>query len=211
MDGTSADMHSDAGSPPMSMPMPMAAPPMASNEDKNYDDYYQFTSPDGRLYVLSSEADYTGYRTTGEVPFNVKRIQGGPNGQTVVYGLVKDETKSLEKDPNFQGAAQRMYEGSHAGSPTAFYGQIQEGNTVYVFNNWADFAAYRQGRGRPTGYVVQNATPEGATVVYVNQASLPPDTSAHFARLHAQPMRPMKADIEVQEVDMSDFVLPPEH
>src|SRR5262245_14598612 len=62
------------------------------SEVANNDDYYEFWKDD-RLYVLSDGKDYRGFRTTGELPYSTKKIGEGPGGKTIVYSLIKNETK----------------------------------------------------------------------------------------------------------------------
>ena len=64
----------------------------------NNEDYYEFER-DGRIYVLSDSKDYNTYLKTSEVVLSTKKIGGGPDGKTIVYGLIKNEAKMLEKDP----------------------------------------------------------------------------------------------------------------
>lgn len=148
-------------------------------EVQNNDDYYQFEH-DGRIHVLSDAKDYMGFRLTGEVPYSTKKIGGGPGGKTIVYGLVKNETKMLEKDPRSQGAAQKMFEGNLEGLSKGFFGMVEQDRTFYVFGDWASLKSFRSG-GNASGFADKG--PDGSKVVYVNASAKPGETSARFEKL----------------------------
>lgn len=148
-------------------------------EVQNNDDYYQFEA-EGRIYVLSDAKDYAGFRKTGEVPYSSKKIGGGPGGKTVVFGLVKNETKQLEKNPRMLGAAQKMFEGTLDGLTKGFFGVIEQQGAYYVFSDWASLKSFRDG-GKASGFTAQ--APDGNKVIYANAASEPEDTAARFAKL----------------------------
>lgn len=147
----------------------------------NNEDYYEFER-DGRIYVLSDPKDYNIYLKTSEVVLSTKRIGGGPDGKTIVYGLTKNEAKMLEKDPKSQGAAQKMYEGKLRGLDKDFFGLVIEGNTYYVFSAWKDLEAFKTA-GTATGFRDEDAA--GRAVVYVGAPSRPESLSARFAKAHA--------------------------
>ena len=149
-------------------------------EVQNNDDYYQFER-DGRIYVLSDAKTYTDFLKIGEIPYSTKKIGGGPGGKTIVYGLIKNETKLLEKDPRAQGAAQKMFEGNLKGLEKGFFGLVEQDGTYYVFDNWNTLAAFRQS-GSASGFT-EAGGPNGGKVIYVNAASKPEETAARFSKL----------------------------
>ncbi|HUP92131.1 MAG TPA: hypothetical protein VM074_07780 [Solimonas sp.] len=147
----------------------------------NNDDYYEFER-DGRIYVLSDARDFTGFLKTAEIPYSTKLIGGGPGGKTIIYGLVKNETKMLEKEPRSQGAAQKMYEGKLEGLEQNFFAVVIRENKAYVFSSWNDLEAFRNS-GSASGYVENNG-PEGRNVVFVNASAKPQEAATRFARLY---------------------------
>ena len=150
-------------------------------EVANNDDYYEFEK-DGRIYVLSDAKDYRGFRSNGELPYSTKKIGGGPGGKTIVYSLIKNETKILEKDPRAQGAAQKMYEGKLDGMPKNFYGVVERQDTTYVFGSWKDLQAFKA-TGSAAGY---SETVAGAgKVVYANASERPTELADRTAKLYA--------------------------
>lgn len=147
----------------------------------NNEDYYEFEH-EGRIYVLSDAKDFAGFFKTGEVVYSSKKIGAGPGGKTLVYGLIKNETKMLEKDPRAVGAAQKMYEGSLKGLDKNFFGVVVRDDKTYVFNSWNDLAAFRA--GTPASGFTDSAAPGGRPVVYVNASARPDEASARFAKLY---------------------------
>ena len=145
----------------------------------NNDDYYEFEK-DGRIYVLSDAKDYTNVMTIGELPYSTKKIGGGPGGKTIIYGLVKNETKLLEKDPKSQGAAQKMYEGKLKGMDKNFFGLVVRADTYFVFGKWKDLEAFWS-QGSASGYTT-NAV-DGRQVIYVASADKPAELAARFEKL----------------------------
>jgi hypothetical protein len=147
----------------------------------NNEDYYEFER-DGRIYVLSDSKDYNTYLKTNEVVLSTKKIGGGPDGRTIVYGLIKNEAKMLEKDPKTQGAAQKMYEGKLRGLDKDFFGLVIQNDTSYVFSSWKDVEAFKMA-GTASGFHETDAT--GHAVVYIGAPSKPESLSARFAKAHA--------------------------
>jgi hypothetical protein len=148
----------------------------------NNEDYYEFER-DGRIYVLSDAKDYNNYLKTSEVVLSTKKIGGGPDGKTIVYGLIKNEAKLLEKDPKAQGAAQKMYEGKLRGLEKDFFGLVIQNDTYYVFSSWKDLEAFKSS-GAATGFRETDAS--GNAVVYVGAAAKPEAVSTRFAKVHSR-------------------------
>lgn len=144
----------------------------------NNDDYYEFEK-DGRIYVLSDGKDYGNVMTIGELPYSTRKIGGGPGGKTIVYGLTRNETRILEKDPKARGAAQKMYEGDLAGLEKGFFAVVVRGDDYYVFGSWRDLAAFRA-QGAAGGFI---DTAGGRRVIYVAAAQKPKDLAERFAGL----------------------------
>lgn len=153
------------------------------SEVLNNDDYYEFEQ-EGRIYVLSDAKDYITFLKTGEIVLSTKKIGGGPGGKTIVYGLIKNETKLLEKDPKSQGAAQKMFEGNLRGLEKGFFGMVLKGTTYYVFSNWKDLEAYKAA-GTATGFSDALPGPEARTVVYVGASAKPTDVAERFSKLQS--------------------------
>ncbi len=151
------------------------------SEVANNDDYYEFEK-DGRVYVLSDSKDYRSFRTIGELPYSTKKIGGGPGGKTIVYGLVKSETKLLEKDPRAQGAAQKMYEGKLKGMEKNFFGVVESRETTYVFSSWDDLQTFKSA-GSANGFA--ETVPGAGRVVYAGASQRPVESADRVAKLYS--------------------------
>ena len=147
----------------------------------NNEDYYEFER-EGRVYVLSDAKDYNTYLKTKEVVLSTKKIGGGPEGKTIVYGLIKNEYKMMEKDPKAQGAAQKMYEGALRGLDKDFFGLVIQNDIHYVFSSWKDVVLFKSS-GAATGYRETDAG--GRAIVFVGAPTKPGSLSARFMKAHA--------------------------
>ncbi|MGH8522920.1 MAG: hypothetical protein ACREXY_01465 [Gammaproteobacteria bacterium] len=147
----------------------------------NNEDYYEFER-EGRIYVLSDSKDYNTYLKTNEVVLSTKKIGGGPDGKTIVYGLIKNEAKMMEKDPKSQGAAQKMYEGKLRGLDKDFFGVVVRNDTYYVFSSWKDLESFKTA-GAAMGF--RETDPAGHAVIYVGAPAKPEALSTRFAKAHA--------------------------
>lgn len=153
-------------------------------ETLNNEDYFEFEK-EGRIYVLSDAKDYNTFLKTHEVVLSTKKIGGGPGGKTIVYGLIKNEAKLLEKNPKSQGAAQMMFEGQLKGIEKEFFGLVQRDEACYVFSSWKDLEAFKAGRPA-TGFSEPGACVEQRKVVYVGSAAKPESLAARFAKVHVK-------------------------
>jgi hypothetical protein len=150
-------------------------------EVANNDDYYEFEK-DGRIYVITDAKDYRSLRTIGELAYSSKKIGGGPGGKTIVYGLVKSETKLLEKDPRAQGAAQKMYEGKLQGMEKNFFGLIEQPGTTYVFTSWKDLQTFKSS-GNASGF--SESVAGAGKVVYAGSSARPAEAADRVSKLYA--------------------------
>jgi len=145
---------------------------------RNSDDYYEY-HVEGEILVLADKKDVKVYLTAGEIPLRVTRIGGGPNGERLVFALVKNEAKAMEKKVGYKGGAQQMYEGALEGYDKGFYGEVMKGGKYYVFATWADLTAFRKnGTINP---VSTGATSDGKPVVFATSNS---EALARFKELH---------------------------
>lgn len=138
---------------------------------------------DGRLYVFYDMKTYHSFLKVGETPFQLTRIGGGPNGETLVFGLTKDDKKKGANTP-----AVELFDGKRS-VDAGFYGEMRNHGRIYVFDNKADMDAVRK-VGEPTYMLTQiGAGPKGETVVYVlnkeNKKKQPVALMAKFKELNA--------------------------
>lgn len=116
---------------------------------------------DGRINVFYERKLYKEFLELGETSFRLTHIGAGPNGETVVYGLTKQDKKK-------PGAVEalKVYEGKSA-APSNFYAELRNHNRIYVFNNIEDMKPVRQ-FGHPNFFYMEvGAGPKGETVVFV--------------------------------------------
>jgi hypothetical protein len=145
---------------------------------RNSDDYYEYHR-ENEILVLSDLKDVKVFLTAGEIPLRVTRIGGGPNGERLVFALMKHEAKAMEGRPGYKGGAQQMYEGVLEGYDKGFYGEVLKGDRYYVFGTWGDLKAFRQGGGART--VSTGTTRDGKPVVFTTDDAA---VLARFRELH---------------------------
>jgi hypothetical protein len=116
---------------------------------------------DGRIYAFYNRALYKEFISVGETPFRLTQIAAGPNGETMVFGLTKEDKKKGADTP-----AAKLYEGKL--QPAAdFYAETLRHGRIYVFSDFADMQPVRQ-FGHPNFFYLEvGAGPQGETVVYV--------------------------------------------
>lgn len=151
----------------------------------NNDDYFEAHHEDGRIYVFDDGHTYKDFLQFGETPYRRTRIGAGPQGQTVVFGLHKNDKKKLG-----DVAAVTLYEGKLAGAEQGFYAEILHDNRFYVFNNWQDVQSFRKTGEAALRYTQIGAGPGGRTVIYVlnssNKKQKPTALIAAFNTFHNQ-------------------------
>ncbi|BBP45072.1 hypothetical protein THMIRHAS_04450 [Thiosulfatimonas sediminis] len=116
---------------------------------------------DGRIYSFYDFAEYQSFLAVGETPFQLTRIGAGPKGETMVFGLTKDDKKKGEKTP-----AVMLMDGK-ADVAGEFYGEIKRHGRIYVFDNKADMDGVRQLGEAVFMYTEIGGGINGETVVYV--------------------------------------------
>ncbi|WP_321324000.1 hypothetical protein [Thiomicrorhabdus sp.] len=137
---------------------------------------------EGRINIFYDLPTFKGYKSVGETSFRLTRIGAGPNGETVVFGLPKEDKKKGANTP-----AAMLWDGKT--SYDNFYGEIYANNRIYVFDNKDDMDFVRK-IGEPTFMFTDiGAGPNGETVVFVlnkqNKKKKPVDLIAKFKAMHA--------------------------
>jgi len=145
---------------------------------RNSDDYYEYHR-EGEILVLADKKDVQVFLTAGEIPLRVTKVGGGPNGERVVFALMKNEAKAMEKKVGYKGGAQQMYEGTLEGNDKGFYGEVLKGGRYYVFDNWGTLKAFRQ-----SGAVTAVSTGSAADGKPVTFATDGAEALARFRELH---------------------------
>jgi hypothetical protein len=116
---------------------------------------------DGRLYKFDDAATFRSFQDVGETTFRLTRIGAGPKGETVVYGLPKEQKKlGAEASVVKIDEGRQVVEG-------AFYGELHRDGRIYVFDRFEDIQPVLE-LGEPgLRYAMIGAGPNGETVVIV--------------------------------------------
>ncbi len=144
----------------------------------NTDDYYEYHLGH-EIVVLADKKDVQVFFKANEIPLRVTRIGGGPNGERLVFGLVKNEAKAMEKKVGYKGGAQQLYEGTLEGNTKDFYGEVMKGGRYAVFGSWKDLQAYRQSGA--IAEVSTGMTADGKPVTFTTDNA---EVLARFKELH---------------------------
>lgn len=116
---------------------------------------------EGRIHIFYDRKLYNDFLALGETPFRLTRIGAGPNGETVVFGLTKQDKKQPGKV-----AVINLYDGKIEAANN-FYAELHSHGRIYVFNDYDDMKPVRQ-FGHPNLFYTEiGAGPKGETVVYV--------------------------------------------
>jgi hypothetical protein len=145
---------------------------------RNSDDYYEY-HVENEIIVLADKKDVQTWLKANEIPLRVTKIGGGPNGERLVFGLVKNEAKAMEKKVGYKGGAQQMYEGTLEGNDKGFYAEVMKGGRYVVFGSWKDLQAFRQsGDANP---VSTDTAADGKAVTFTTDNA---DVIKRFKELH---------------------------
>ncbi len=135
---------------------------------------------DGRIHVFYDKKLHDEFLSLGETPFRLTRIGAGPKGETIVFGLTKEDKKKPDSVE-----AIKLYDGSAEASAN-FYGELRNHGRIYVFNSFKDMQPVRD-FGHPNFFYTEIASgPKGETVVYVlNKETKKHKPEALIAKFHA--------------------------
>lgn len=116
---------------------------------------------DGRIHVFYDRKMYNDFLKLGETPYRLIKIGKGPNRETMVYGLAKQDKKKRSGIPAIE-----LYEGK-ATADKQFYAEVRKHGRIYVFNKFEDMQPVRQ-FGHPNYFYMEiGAGPKNETVFYV--------------------------------------------
>ncbi|MBD3755011.1 MAG: hypothetical protein IE937_05130 [Gammaproteobacteria bacterium] len=161
-----------------------AAPVQAAEvkQELNNDDLY-VVYHDGRMNIFYDTKLYMEFMSVGETAFRKTFIGAGPKGETLVYGLTKDDKKKTSGIPSID-----MMEGRLAPA-ASFYGEIVADGRINVFDDWALFNDFMQHGEVPYRLTDIGAGPKGETVVYAltkeTKKKRPEALIAKFKAVHA--------------------------
>ena len=148
----------------------------------NVNDYYQVYQ-DGRIYVFDDFKVYQEFLELGETTFRLTRIGAGPKGETVVFGLRKED----KKKPLLSGVV-NMYDGKVGGIKAGFYAEVIHDGRIYILSEWADLQAFLKVGEATFRYTDIGAGAKGETLVYVlnksNKKQKPIALMAEYKQRH---------------------------
>lgn len=143
-------------------PVAASEKPATASEQKAVAEQNLFMTfhENGRLYVLGDPALQRIFLETDEVALTRTRIGEGPDGQTLIFGMNKDDAKRGGPTD-----AEMLYD-SKLAPAGSFYGEVMKNGRYYVFVEWKDMADYLKHGEVPLTYTEIGAGTKGETVIY---------------------------------------------
>jgi hypothetical protein len=138
-----------------------AAPAAKAEAPVQKQTYFMVYHENGRLYAMTDPKIYLGLMEHDEVPLTRARIGGGPEGETVVFGITSKDGEHLDKTT----AAEDIFDG-RTKEVGAFYGEVVRNGRFHVFGEWKDFQDYLSHKEITFTYTEIGTGPKGETVIY---------------------------------------------
>jgi hypothetical protein len=123
--------------------------------------YFLVYHENGRIYAMTDSKIYMNFLNTDEVPLTRTRIGAGPDGETVIFGITKADSKDLTKPT----VAEDVFDG-RAKVVGDFYGEVLRNGRFHVFGSWKDFQDYLAHKEITFTYTEIGTGPKGETVIY---------------------------------------------
>lgn len=115
----------------------------------------------GRIYPIADAKNYLSFLDTDELTYTRTRIGAGPEGETIVFGIEKEEAGDLKKPAK----AESFFDGKYEPAGP-FYGEIVRDGRIHVFGSWRDFKDYLVNNEITYTYTEIGVGPKGETVIY---------------------------------------------
>lgn len=115
----------------------------------------------GRIHAFGDTRNYLQFLATGEVALTRTQIGAGPKGETIVYGITKDDVKK-----NQPSLGELIYQ-DKLPSAAEFHGEVFKNGRFYVFGDLKDMKAFAAFGEVPYSYTDIGAGPKGETLVWV--------------------------------------------
>ncbi|GLQ30963.1 hypothetical protein [Litoribrevibacter albus] len=116
---------------------------------------------DNRIYVFYDHTLYEDFLKHGHTAYMYNRIGAGPKGETLVFGLTKQDKKKREGIPSVE-----LLDGSLPAADD-FYAEMHLHGRIYVFSAFQDMAAVRKTGEAAYRHAKIGYGPNGETVVFV--------------------------------------------
>lgn len=124
---------------------------------------FELHHENGRIYVFDDVELYKAAASGNKPVFHRTRIGGGPEGQTLVFGLNSKQSKQTGDIDFIQ-----LFDGK-AAEADSFYGEMRKDGRIYVFESLQDMQTTRT--TKPVFFVSMiGAGPEGETVFLVQNS-----------------------------------------
>lgn len=123
--------------------------------------YFMVYHENGRIYAMTEPKIYLGLMEHDEVPLTRARVGGGPDGETVVFGITSKDGDHLDKPT----AAEDIFDG-RTKDVGAFYGEVVRNGRYHVFGEWKDFQDYLAHKEITFTYTEIGTGSKGETVIY---------------------------------------------
>jgi hypothetical protein len=124
--------------------------------------YAVFHEQDGRFYAFGDRKVYQDFVGGHEPAYVLTRIGGGPQKQTLTFGMTKDESKARVEDLGYMN----LYAGT-AEPAAGFYGEVVRDGRFFVFDDWHDMKEFMKSGEAPYIFTHIGKAPQGATLTVV--------------------------------------------
>lgn len=123
--------------------------------------YFLVFHENGRIYPFADTKNYLMFMNVDEVTYTRTRVGAGPQGETVVFGIMKNEAEDLNKP----SLAEQFFDGKMEVTGP-FYGEVVRDGRFYVFGEWKDFKDYLAHKEVTFTFTEIGTGPKGETVIY---------------------------------------------
>jgi hypothetical protein len=123
--------------------------------------YFLVFHENGRIYPIADAKNYLAFLDVDELIYTRTRIGAGPQGETIVFGIQKAESKDLAKP----SVAEQLYDGKMEVTGS-FYGEVVKNGRFHVFGTWQDFKDYLVNKEITYTFTEIGTGPKGETVIY---------------------------------------------
>lgn len=148
--------QSNTAKAPESKPVVATQPATAPTQH-----YFLVFHENGRIYPIADAKNYLAFLDVDELIYTRTRIGEGPQGETIVFGIQKAESKDLSKP----SVAEQLYDGKmDVAGP--FHGEVVKDGRFHVFGTWQDFKDYLVNKEITYTFTEIGTGPKGETVIY---------------------------------------------
>lgn len=160
--GCATDMNQAAPAAAAAAAKPAAAPAAEKTAAApTAKEFFIILPESGRIHAFGDTRNYLQFLATGEVALTRTQIGAGPKGETIVYGITKDDVKK-----NQPSLGELIYQ-DKLPAAAEFHGEVFKNGRFYVFGDLKDMKAFAAFGEVPYSYTDIGAGPKGETLVWV--------------------------------------------